>query len=80
MNKMERTIFIKGNKYQPVFDFECGSSDFSPSNILTFERDGYSNYDECFIYEFTDSSGKMKSWVMPEDARNDYWEKYFIAL
>jgi len=77
---MERHIFLDGRKYQPLIDFDCGASSFHANEILTFSKDGYSRYDECFVYEFRDDSGQIKTWLMPEDAENDYWRKYFSTF
>lgn len=77
---MKRHIFLSGEKYQPIIDFKCGASSFHANEILTFYRDGYSRYDECFVYEFQDGFSKIKTWLMPEDAADDFWRKYFTAL
>jgi len=74
---MERHVFSHGNVYEPLIDFTSGESMFIRGERLTFSKDGYSAYDECFIYEFIDSAGETKAWVMPEDANDGYWNNFF---
>lgn len=80
MNNMERHIFDSEKKYRPITDFQSGKTQFLSTDILTFYRDGYSRYDECFVYEFLDQSNQIKVWAMPDDVDGQYWEKFFYAI
>lgn len=77
---MKRSLFLKGKAYEPNFGFNAGQTLFSRADILICARDGYSPYDEAFIYEFHTLSGETKSWVMPESADNDYRKGCFVTL
>jgi hypothetical protein len=44
-------------------------------------RDGYSVYDESFVYEFSDDlTGELKSWWLREDEPVESWQKLFELL
>jgi hypothetical protein len=75
---MERPIFSTGSAYRALKDINCGSSNFLAGEHLIFLRDGYSPYDESFVYEFRDDAGKTKSWLMPEGASENDWKSCFI--
>jgi hypothetical protein len=77
---MERHIFLQGITYKALKNISSGTFKFYAGEALVFLRDGYSPYDESFIYEFRSDEGVTKSWIMPEDASENYWEQYFIQV
>jgi hypothetical protein len=48
---------------------------------ITFERSGYSYYDNSFVYEFrSDLDGQIKSWWLHEKQAVAVWKEYFAAI
>lgn len=57
-------IFSVDSEYRAAMDFTSGPSTFHNAEVLVFERDGFSPYDDCFVYEFrARASGKVKLWI-----------------
>ena len=74
----ERHLFTVGERYRVRKGFVSGTTRFNLGEIVVFERDGYSYYDNCFAYEFRDpSDGQLKTWWVHEDAPTDEWKEYF---
>jgi hypothetical protein len=56
-----------GRKYRVLKPFVAGSK-FVMGEILTYVRcQGYSRYDDVFVYEFRTLDGEEKTWFAPAD-------------
>lgn len=72
-------IFLPGMHYLALRTFTSGPhSSFVASELLIFERETYSPYDNCFVYQFVSlEKGEQKSWWLPEGASAAQWKLYF---
>jgi len=75
--RLERKIFKRGATYRPKRDFVSGNSTFIAGESIVFDRDGYSHYDDCFVYEFHGAKGEPKVWIMPIDQPEGSWVDFF---
>lgn len=58
-----------------------GASTFFTNEILVFRLDGYSYYDNSFVYEFTSQSdGQVKTWWLHEDDAAASFEAFFELI
>jgi hypothetical protein len=74
----DRPIFMPNAQYRVKRTFVSGLSKFNESEIVTFERHGYSFYDSSFIYTFRSETDKdLKSWWLHDDEPNDLWKDQF---
>ena len=75
-------IFAPGSRYRVKRSFTSGpTSTFVVGEILIFDRDAYSHYDNSFVYEFrNESSSGTKEWWLPEGQPRDLWQQYFEPL
>jgi len=75
-------IFTRGCRYRVKQSFKSGpTSAFIAGEILVFERDSYSHYDNSFIYEFrSESSAETKEWWLLEGQSKELWRQYFEPL
>ena len=46
--------------YQVTDDVKIGPCQFGRGELVVFSSGGYSPYDDCFVYEFVDASGKKR--------------------
>jgi hypothetical protein len=77
----ERPIFERGKQYRVKQTFQSGPvSTFKAGELLVFERNTYSPYDNSFVYVFQNSQHQIKEWWLPEDQPQDTWRKYFEAI
>lgn len=77
---MRKELFTTVSPYRVKVDFSCGGIDFIKGEVLDFVCDGYSPYDDCFIYEFKDAQGLGKNWILPTDAEACTWQDLFEPL
>lgn len=77
---MRKEIFQTGVRYRIKKDFICGGVNFTAGDIFTFDRDGYSPYDDCYIYEFHDHNGNARIWTLTVDSKGDEWLQHFEEL
>jgi hypothetical protein len=74
-------IFEKGARYRAKKSFMKGASTFIANEILVFELDGYSHYDDCFAYQFhSQTDGQTKTWVVFNNESAECWQQYFDPL
>lgn len=76
----QKKIFTVGTRYRVKQSFVSGLSTFSADEILIFERDKYSPYDSCFVYEFNTEFKEEKAWWLHEDKPTESWQQYFEVL
>jgi len=74
-----RPIFEPGESVRVKSDFRLGST-FREGEVLVFQRDGYSRYDNSFVYEFLNATGELKSWYLHEDKPIDLWRDFFEPI
>jgi hypothetical protein len=76
-----RHIFDVGMRVRVKKGYSSGSSNFSPGETLVFDSDGYSYYDNCFVYQFrSETDGQEKAWFLHEDQPTELWKTYFELL
>lgn len=75
-------IFIPGRHYQVKRSFKSGpASAFVAGEVLVFERDTYSPYDNCFVYVFSAEKGsEKKEWWLLEGQSKESWRQFFEQL
>ncbi len=78
---LKRDIFTAGSRYRAKKSFMSGDSTFLYDEILIFESDGYSRYDDCFIYTFhSQTDGQKKSWWLGYGEPSTAWLDFFEPL
>ena len=72
-------IFVPGCRYRVKQDFKSGpTSTFIAGEVLIFERNAYSHYDNSFVYEFrTEDGAETKEWWLLENEPKESWQHYF---
>jgi len=72
-------IFMPGRRYRVKQSFKSGStSTFVVGEVLIFERDAYSNYDNSFVYVFrAEIGGETKEWWLLEAQPKELWQQCF---
>ena len=75
----DQPIFVVGIKYRALRDFSSGpTSHFIKGEILLFDRDTYSRYDDCFVYMFhNENTGESKGWWLFDGESIDSWKDFF---
>ncbi len=75
-------IFTPHCRYRVKRNFDSGpTARFVADEVLVFERDTYSRYDNCFVYIFhTESGNETKDWWLPEGQSKESWQQYFELL
>ena len=76
----QKNIFTVGARYRVKQNFASGSSTFNADEVLIFEREEYSPYDNCFVYEFNNEGNDKKTWWLHEDKPTESWQQYFEAM
>lgn len=57
---MNASFFKKNTKYVVVKTFSSHTCMFERYDVLTYIGEGFSRYDDCYIYEFIDENGNHK--------------------
>jgi len=75
-------IFEPDRLYRVRQSFKSGpTSTFVTGEVVIFERDAYSRYDNSFVYVFRTKSGaQTKEWWLPEGQPKELWQQYFEPL
>lgn len=78
---LQRKIFDVGRRYRTKRNFMSGLSVFIRGEVLCFESDGYSHYDNVFGYTFlSETDGQTKYWLLQPDEPSDLWRTLFEPL
>ena len=74
-----QSIFIPGQKYRALSSFTSGpTSVFKLDDVVTFERETYSPYDNSFVYLFQDlNTGNIKEWWLVDGTSPNTWKHFF---
>jgi hypothetical protein len=76
-----QSIFTVGFKYRVRQSFRSGASAFVTGEILIFDRNTYSPYDNSFVYLFHPiGSDEVKGWWLHEEKSKELWHQYFELL
>ena len=76
-----KPIFKQGCRYRVKQSFPSGPSVFAGGEIIAFRRDGYSHYDNCFVYEFhSQGDGKTKDRFLHESQPEVSWQQLFDPM
>ncbi len=72
-------IFTPGRTYRVLASFPSGpTTAFRQNDLVVFERDAYSPYDNSFVYVFRDpSTGGAKEWWLAEETAPEEWMNFF---
>jgi hypothetical protein len=78
---LQKPIFETGSRYLVKKSFISGPSTFIAGEIVVFTCDGYSHYDNSFVYEFhSQGDGKDKTWWLHKDEPAEMWKQFFELL
>ncbi|HTI69378.1 MAG TPA: hypothetical protein VMF06_05405 [Candidatus Limnocylindria bacterium] len=73
--------FIPGHVYRVKVSFQSASYAFVAGELLTFDQEKYSRYDESSVFSFRDSTGLViKEWWLSDDSPIEVWRQYFEEL
>lgn len=72
--------FQRGKKYIIRRDFRAIRDSFGCNEVLTYDVDHYSPYDNCTSYIFYDAYNKRRVWDVMDDVDLIIWQKYFSML
>lgn len=76
-----KPIFEQGARYRSKQSFMSGPVPFIANEILIFRQDGYSWYDNSFVYEFhSETDGQDKVWFLNEGDDPESWRQFFEPL
>jgi hypothetical protein len=70
-------LFTKDARYRVRVATPSWEASFVAGEILIFVSAGYSHYDECCMYEFSDESGNVKTWWLPRGDSGEKWRDFF---
>jgi hypothetical protein len=74
----QRPLFVQGRRYRAKATFSVLSYRFEAGEVLVFVKQGYTPYDESFVYSFKSvSDGTEKAWALHDSEPDDTWTKYF---
>jgi hypothetical protein len=77
----QKHIFEIGKRYRVKRTFTSGAATFVADEVLAFQGDSYSFYDNCFVYEFVSQrGGEIKAWWLHEDKVDETWRDFFEPL
>lgn len=80
---MRKIPFEPGAAYRLTENLAAGSASLMAGEILTFVSGGYSPYDDCYVYQFSDNSGEVKILTLPvdaTDASHERLEQAFVKI
>jgi hypothetical protein len=71
-----------GQSYRVEKSFASASYTFSASEVLIFEKDQYSRYDNCTVYVFRDAINgiEAKEWWLQDEQSSDRWKEFFEVV
>jgi hypothetical protein len=73
-----RHIFEVGHRYRVKRSLMSGASTFIKDEVVVFRLDGYSPYDNSFVYEFrSETTGEVKAWWLHKQQSSDGWKDIF---
>jgi hypothetical protein len=73
--------FAVGQRYRVRRDFQSLRDSFRAGEVLTYERDTWSRYDECTGYVFTQSGTSiLRLWDVYDTEDVAVWRDLFEAL
>jgi hypothetical protein len=78
---MKRRLFKAGSRHCVKRNFMSRASAFIANELLIFTSDGYSHYDNCFVYEFhSQTAGQNKIWWLHHNEPAESWQELFEPL
>jgi hypothetical protein len=73
-----KNVFEKGALYRAKQTFVSGPSEFSEGELLTFEADSYSHYDNSSVFQFRNATTKeLKGWWLHDSESVEIWKNFF---
>jgi hypothetical protein len=74
-----KAIFIPGVRFRVKQDFKSGpTSKFAMGEIVVYDREAYSPYDNRTVYVFRGEAGNdVKEWWLPDGQSQHLWREYF---
>lgn len=72
-------IFRSDTRYRAKLAFQSDpASTFHAGEIVIFERDTYSPYDDSFVSTFrSETDGRIKEWWLPDHEPQGTWQQFF---
>lgn len=73
--------FEHGQRYRVLMDFDSLRDHFRAGEVLVYDHDTYSRYDNCTAYIFTrPGSTLVRCWDLYDDDDLSMWEMLFQPL
>jgi hypothetical protein len=73
--------FASKSFYRVKKSFDGGLSIFDVNEILIFEKEAFSPYDDSFIYQFYSQTEKtVKTWARHINEPPEMWQQYFELI
>lgn len=74
-------MFKKGALYRAKVTFVSGPSEFSEGEVLAFEGDSYSHYDNSSVFQFRNVATKeLKGWWLHDEEPVEKWKRFFSEV
>ena len=67
---------ITGVSYRLANDTKIGNCMFQKGEVVTYSSGGYSPYDECYIYHFTNAVGEKRMCISQAEPTAVDMEKF----
>ena len=77
MHGWRKSPFQEGKRYMPRKSFKGVYDSFEEKEILLYQRESYSAYDQIAIYIFRDKAGHLKRWTLHDDLSLESWHQFF---
>lgn len=76
-----KDVFKKGALYKAKRTFASGPSEFSEGEVLSFEADSYSPYDNSSVFQFRNTTTKeLKGWWLHDSESVDIWKDFLSEV
>jgi hypothetical protein len=73
-----KNVFKKGALYRVKKSFASGPCEFSEGEILAFESDSYSHYDNSSVFQFRNThTHELKGWWLHDNEQAELWKSFF---
>jgi hypothetical protein len=72
--------FQPGRSYRVRKDFKAFRDDFKEGEILVYQKNGYSIYDNMSGFFFHDSGQKWRSWDIHDGEPIEVWPELFELI
>jgi len=76
-----KNVFKKDALYRARRTFISGPSEFSEGEIIAFEADSYSPYDNSSVFQFRNTATQeLKGWWLHDSESPEIWKSFFSKV